>query len=127
MGGVLLAACSTAAAHRPEATPSVPDTATATLRWSASGEADLAGYRVYDGTSPGAYLQRPGAGIEAGLSPSFQVTGLLTGASYYFASTAYDLSGNESGYSTEGLKPHAASSRSSSNAVLSIPASTDGK
>lgn len=107
--------------------PSAPATAAVTLRWAASGEADLAGYRVYYGTSPGAYLQRRGAGIEAGLSPSFLVTGLPTGANYYFAVTAYDLSGNESGYSAEASKALASSSRPSSNAVLSIQASTEGK
>jgi hypothetical protein len=70
------------------------------LEWDPNGESDLAGYKVYFGTASGVY----GAPITvAGTSPNptYTVTGLLPGNTYYFAVTAYNTSGLESGYSNE--------------------------
>lgn len=74
------------------------------LTWDANTEADLAGYKVYFGTASGKY----GAPIDAGKTatpsaPSFNVD-LLQDGTYYFAVTAYDTAGNESGYSVEVVK-----------------------
>ena len=66
------------------------------LAWNANTEADLAGYRVYAGTSPGAYTQT----FDVGRKTSYSVSDLIEGATYYFVLTAYDIYGNESGYST---------------------------
>ena len=79
------------------------------VTWNANTEEDLAGYRLYVGEASGQY----GEPVDVG-----NVTGHVMeitpqhGATYYFALTAYDTSGNESGYSDEatcfipdGVKP----------------------
>ena len=79
------------------------------VTWNANTEEDLAGYRLYVGQASGQY----GEPVDVG-----NVTGHVMeitpqhGATYYFALTAYDTSGNESGYSDEatcfvpdGVKP----------------------
>jgi hypothetical protein len=58
---------------------------------------DLAGYKVYYGTSSGNYSTT----IDVGNVVTYEVTNLTAGATYYFATAAYDTSGNESGYSAE--------------------------
>ncbi|MBK7549801.1 MAG: fibronectin type III domain-containing protein [Rhodoferax sp.] len=65
------------------------------------GDPDRAGYRVYYGTSSGSYVQVRGAGLNAGPTATYTVTGLQSGQRYYFAVTAYDAAGNESTYSAE--------------------------
>jgi fibronectin type 3 domain-containing protein len=59
---------------------------------------------VYYGTASGSYLQQRGAGINAGSSTAYTVTGLKSGTQYYFAVTAVDNAGNESAFSNEGSK-----------------------
>jgi hypothetical protein len=75
----------------------------ALLTWDANTEPDIAGYRVYYGTSPGNYQQAQGNGIVV-LGTSYTVTGLDSRVGYYFTVTAFDASGNESGYATEVFK-----------------------
>ncbi len=58
---------------------------------------DLAGYKVHYGGSSRNYSKV----INAGNKLSHIVSGLNVGDTYYFAITAYDTSGNESGYSNE--------------------------
>lgn len=67
----------------------------ATLAWTPNAEADLAGYKLYWGTTPGAY----NAPIDLGKVTEIVLPNLLRGATYYFAITAYDTAGNESGKS----------------------------
>ncbi len=57
---------------------------------------DLAGYRIYYGTSSGQYT----SSIDVGNTTAFEITNLAPGR-YYIAGTAYDLSGNESIFSNE--------------------------
>jgi uncharacterized membrane protein YgcG len=85
------------------ATPAL--SADVTLAWDPNSEADLEGYGVYFklGASGPPYdlfgyvtLQE----LNDPDNPSFAVTGLVMGSNYYFAVTAYDTAGNESGYST---------------------------
>ncbi len=64
----------------------------ATLQWAANTESDLAGYKVYHGTSPGIY----GTSLDAGKVTSYQCLNLDPNKSNYFTVTAYDTSGNES-------------------------------
>ena len=84
---------STASSTAPQSSASV------TLAWNSNTEPDLAGYKIYEATSPGSY----GAAIATlpANTTSFRVTGLQPGATYFFVITAYDTSGNESARSTE--------------------------
>jgi hypothetical protein len=70
--------------------------ANVTLSWSPNSESDLAGYRLHYGTSSRNYS----AVVNLGKVTNYTVTGLNAGT-YYFALSAYDTSGNESGYSSE--------------------------
>jgi hypothetical protein len=79
---------------------------TATLTWDPNTEADLSGYRVYHGTESGNYSTI----IDAGNVTEYTVNGLDDGKTYFFAVTAYDTSGNVSGYSNEVSKLIGASS-----------------
>lgn|GEM_PF-1387440 len=68
---------------------------TATLFWNASPEGDLGGYRIYHGASSGSYT----AVFDVGNVTQYTINNLTDGETYYFAVTAYDTSGNESGFS----------------------------
>jgi hypothetical protein len=57
---------------------------------------DLAGFKIYYGTSSGNYTQV----VNAGYVTTYTVNNLNSGT-YYFVATAYDTSGNESGYSNQ--------------------------
>jgi hypothetical protein len=61
---------------------------------------DLAGYRIYYGTTSGSYIYY----ADTGNVISYQMTDLEEGLTYYFAVTAYDTSGNESEYSNEAAR-----------------------
>ena len=87
----------------------IAQAATVQVTWNPNTEPDLSGYKIYYGTASGVY----GDPIDVG-----NVTGHVMeitpqhGGTYYFALTAYDTSGNESGYSDEascfipdGVKP----------------------
>jgi hypothetical protein len=71
--------------------------ATLSLAWSSGPEADIAGYRLRYGTTPGA----PTSAIDSGGLTQCAVSGLATGVPYYFSLVAYDASGNESAPSPE--------------------------
>jgi hypothetical protein len=74
----------------------------ASLAWDPpAGAVNLAGYRVYYGTAPGAYIQPLGRGVDAKSATTLTVTGLQGGTNYYFAVTAYDTANIESGFSNE--------------------------
>ena len=66
------------------------------LAWNPSTEYYLAGYRLYAGVKSHQYT----AAIDVGTSTSYTVTGLGKGM-HYFAVTAFDPRGGESGYSNE--------------------------
>ena len=66
------------------------------LSWSSNTEPDLAGYKVYYGAASHGY----GSPVVIGLQTTYTVTGLSNGT-YYFSVTAFDTSGNESGFSNE--------------------------
>jgi len=83
------------------------EAAQTTLRWDApttnedgSTLTDLAGYKVYVGTSPGNYQES----FDAGSQQSWTVGDLAAGNTYYFAVTAYNTSGEESAYSNEAMR-----------------------
>ena len=67
------------------------------LAWNANTDADLAGYEIAWGSSPGSHPNL----IDAGNVTSYTVPGLTTGSTYYFVVLAYDQAGNFSGNSSE--------------------------
>ena len=83
-----------------------------TLAWDANSETDLAGYKIYYGTTAGGLYNGTGSSDGASAiiiplsrlidpaSPEFTVHGLPDGT-YYLAATAYNTDGIESGYSNE--------------------------
>ncbi|MFB3924520.1 MAG: CFI-box-CTERM domain-containing protein [Syntrophales bacterium] len=95
------------------------------LAWDPVTEADVSGYRIYYGTSSGHYTSI----IDAGNQPSCVVTGLDSTVTYYFAATAYDQSGNESGFSNEvvyaGTVTSSPSSGTDPNATLPSSSPSD--
>ncbi len=83
--------------------PPEADPVTLQIAWTAptlsedgSALTDLSGYRVYQGSSPGQYTVTK----DVGQVTSF-TTQPLDNGTYYFAVTALDSSGNESGFSGE--------------------------
>ncbi len=99
------------------------DAATFTLQWDPNTEPDLAGYKLHYGTSSGTYTTH----IDVGNVTTYDVAGLQDGVTYYFAVTARDTEGNESGYSNEvsgrkNLAPQASASATptSGHAPLSV-------
>jgi len=77
-----------------------------TLGWDPNAESDLAGYRIYYDTDSGPpYRQSINVPLSTPnfnrSSPEYTLTGLVDGYVYYFALTAYNGSGLESGYSNE--------------------------
>lgn len=61
---------------------------------------DLAGHKVYYGTASKTYNST----LDVGNVTTYTISNLAGNATYYFAVTAYDTSGNESGYSDEVFK-----------------------
>src|SRR3989475_5467196 len=68
-----------------------------TLSWDPNTDPDLAGYKLYYGFSNGSYQ----FSVDVGNRNNYSLAGLLEGQIYYFAVTAYNLSGIESGFSNE--------------------------
>jgi hypothetical protein len=79
--------------------PSISYGTTATLRWQANTETDLAGYKVYYGRSSRSY----GPPVKVGKVTNHTLTGLSAGT-YFFSVTSFDTSGNESAFSREVTK-----------------------
>jgi hypothetical protein len=69
-----------------------------TLTWDPNTESTLKGYKIYYGpTSGGSYT----SSVDVGNKATCTVSNLDSSKTYYFVATAYDASGNESGYSNE--------------------------
>ena len=64
------------------------------LRWRKVNDADIAGYRIYYGNTPGVYFGKDSAAgtspVDAGNTDNFRITGLDNGKIYYFAVSSYD-------------------------------------
>lgn len=72
----------------------------ALLTWNPNPEPDVAGYKTYYGTNSRRYETHR----DVGLVTSTIEEQLLSGTTYYFAVTAYNEQGFESGYSNEAFK-----------------------
>src|SRR2546426_2895433 len=77
--------------------PALSSAAQVALAWDANTDSDLAGYKLYYSISSGSYQ----SSVDVGNVTSYTLSGLLEGQIYYFAATAYNLSGSESGFSNE--------------------------
>src|SRR5438445_9967296 len=77
--------------------PALSSAAQVTLAWDPNTETDLAGYKLYYGTSSGSYP----SSVDVGNLTSYTLSGLLEGQIYYLAVTAYNLSLGESDFSNE--------------------------
>ena len=76
----------------------------ATLNWNANTEPDLAGYRIYYGTSPRTGTCPPGGyanNLSVGITTSHIFNSLTDGQTWYFSVSAYDTSNNASCFSAE--------------------------
>jgi len=76
---------------------SAAQAASVTLAWDKSQETDVAGYRVYYGTTSGHYTTM----ISVGSNTFCTITNLEPGRTYYIVATAYDHNRNESAFSQE--------------------------
>jgi hypothetical protein len=77
--------------------------AQASFAWDAVSSPSVAGYRIYYGVTSRNYSIH----VDVGNVTNTTILGLQDGVVYYFAATAYDVSGNESGYSNEISYPQA--------------------
>lgn len=68
---------------------------TLTLAWDPSSDPSVVGYRLYEGTASQSY----NSVLDVGSNLTATVLGLVAGETYYFAVTAYDISGLESTFS----------------------------
>jgi len=71
--------------------------ASVTLNWDANTDPELAGYKLHFGLTSHTYSTH----IDVGNATTRTVDTLADGTEYFFAVTAYDSLGNESGYSNE--------------------------
>ena len=71
-----------------------------TLTWDPNQEADLAGYKIYWGRGAGNYTNSPQPTVGVSANPQFTTPALPNGT-WYFAVTAYNTAGKESGFSNE--------------------------
>jgi hypothetical protein len=84
----------------PTTPPPTSSNGKATLTWTPNKESDLAGYRIYVGTSSGTY-NFPGSPFTIGKVTTYILTNLPPRTTYFFALSAYDVAGNESPLSAE--------------------------
>ncbi len=90
-----------------------------TLAWNASPGPDLLGYYVYYGLAAHNYTSK----IFVGNSTVATIPGLQPGKTYYFAVTAFDSLGRESGFSNEASYSVPAQSPAPPAIVLNSPGS----
>ncbi|MBV5327446.1 MAG: fibronectin type III domain-containing protein [Chlorobium sp.] len=76
-----------------------------TFSWLPNTESNLAGYKIHYGTASKSYpitidIGKP-ALVDGRVTAT--VSNLNNGVTYYFAATAYDTTGQQSGYSSEAV------------------------
>jgi fibronectin type 3 domain-containing protein len=95
-----LVSCSSGGSDEPTASPPASiATASAQFQWDPNTETDLAGYKIYKGTSSGQY-GAPIATLPASAT-SYEADELQKGSTYFFVVRAFDTSGNDGSLSDE--------------------------
>lgn len=77
--------------------PSIGNSGTTTLKWDASPDQSVVGYRIYYGITSGKYTNSAAVGNVL----TANVSGLREGQQYFYAATAYNDDGVESVFSNE--------------------------
>jgi len=72
---------------------------TVTLGWTAVSDVTVSGYNVYEGGASHTYTNK--VAVSGRNTTTAQFTGLVEGATYYFAATSVSTNGLESTYSSE--------------------------
>jgi hypothetical protein len=67
------------------------------LAWDPSSVTNVAGYKIYSGTTSHVYT----GVVAVGNTTSATISGLVPGTTYYFAATTLDAAGDESSFSNE--------------------------
>src|SRR5205809_728611 len=93
-----------------------------TLAWDPNPESTVAGYDLYIGRASAVYTTK----INVSNVTTYTVTGLAPGQVYYFAVTAYDQNGGESGYSNEVSTTIVASAAEPQTALMAKALLVDG-
>lgn len=108
----------------------------ATLSWNANTETDLAGYKIYYGTSartgtnPGSATTQPlpkcglcgySTSVNVGNVRTYTISSLTNNTTYYFSVSAYDTSNNESAFSTQVSKLISKSSDLDHDGIVGTP------
>ena len=75
-----------------------------TFTWDANGEADLAGYKIYQADTAGGQVIGSGNEIADLPAGTETTTVVVEDGTWYWVVTAYDLAGNESPASNEETK-----------------------
>lgn len=88
----------TVAPAAPQAVQSVTGDGRVTLSWVRNTEPDLAGYRVYRGTTG---YNGPFSSLGTTSATTYVDNAVVNGVTYYYAVAAYDRAGNESDLSVE--------------------------
>jgi len=71
--------------------------ASVSLSWNQNSDPAITGYNIYYGTVSGAYTNQ----VTVGNIAAVTIANLQAGVTYYFVATAFDGSGDESGFSNE--------------------------
>ena len=77
--------------------PSARAQGSVTLAWDPSPGGAIAGYRLYEGAASRSYTNV----VDVGNNTTGTFSNLVSGTTYFFAVTAYNTNGEESGYSSE--------------------------
>ena len=87
--------------HSPDQTLSatVSPEQNVTLAWNPSSDPTVVGYNIYYGGASGNYTNT----LSAGNATNMTISGLVEGATYYFAATTYNSSGVQSQFSNEAV------------------------
>ncbi len=94
-------------------------TGSVTLAWDASPDASVTGYRIYYGAASLSYTNSTTVGNVTNAT----LTGLVAGATYFFAATALNSTNVESGFSNETTYTVSTSATTQAPAITTQPAS----